>query len=88
MHSIFPCQVKCDADTYEIKLNVSDFAPDDLRVKVSGGELVIEADQSETADQHGTTARQFTRRFVIPEVGERYVAKHKYTTYPYFTRLC
>ena len=66
----FRWQVKCDADSYEVKLNVSDFAPDDLSVKVSEGELVIEAVQSELPDQHGTTARQFTRRFIIPEVGK------------------
>ena len=71
--------MKCDADSYEVKLNVSDFAPDDLSVKVSEGELVIEAVQSELPDQHGTTARQFTRRFVIPEVRKQNTWLNKHT---------
>ena len=39
--------MKCDTDSYEVKLNMSDFAADDLSVEISEGELVIEADQSE-----------------------------------------
>ena len=60
--------MKCDADVYQVKLNVSDFAPDDVSVRVRSGEVVVEAAHPELPAEHGTTSRQFTRRFVLPEV--------------------
>ncbi|KAK2182134.1 hypothetical protein NP493_365g00077 [Ridgeia piscesae] len=59
-------EVKCDADTYEVRLKVNDFAPDELAVKVKGGELVVEGEQSELPTTHGVSSRQFTRRFALP----------------------
>ncbi|KAL8616820.1 hypothetical protein ACOMHN_017857 [Nucella lapillus] len=50
-----------------LEMNLSHFAPDDIAVKFSGNRLVISGKHSSKPDEHGFVAREFTRKFLIPE---------------------
>lgn len=55
-------------DDFHTIINVQSFEPEQISVKVKGHEVVIEGKHEEQEDGHGFIARQFTRRFVIPEI--------------------
>ncbi|XP_037072345.1 alpha-crystallin B chain-like, partial [Pollicipes pollicipes] len=54
-------------DRVEMKLDVQHFTPDELKVKISDGKVVVEAKHEEKADEHGCVSRQFTRKYELPE---------------------
>ena len=62
-------QVEYNNKLFEIKLDVTDFEPSDLKVKIAGDRLSVSGKHSEKKDEHGFISREFTRQFVIPEVG-------------------
>ncbi|XP_014291250.1 protein lethal(2)essential for life [Halyomorpha halys] len=54
-------------DEFKINLDVQQFKPNELKVSVADGYLVIDGKHDERSDQHGLVSRQFTRRYKIPE---------------------
>merc|ERR1719278_1571362 len=59
-------QIKYEKDKLEIKIDVSEYNPEDLDVRVEGGHLVITAKQ-ETKEGSGTTkSRVFEQKFSLP----------------------
>jgi len=52
---------------FSIKLDVADYNPEDLSVKVSGDRLFISGKHSEKKDKYGYISQEFTRHFVIPD---------------------
>lgn len=54
-------------DEFKINLDVQQFRPNELKVSVADGYLVIDGKHEERPDQHGFVSRQFTRRYKIPE---------------------
>ena len=63
----FP-QVKYDRKEFEVKLDVSQYTPEELSVKIADNELVVSGSHQQKADKYGYVRREFTRRFVVPEV--------------------
>ena len=57
-----------DSRQFQVKVDVDEFDPEDLNVKVTGNRLVISGRHESKPDQHGFVSREFTREFVIPEV--------------------
>ncbi|XP_049766950.1 protein lethal(2)essential for life-like [Schistocerca cancellata] len=54
-------------DGLKVNLDVQQFKPDEVTVKVVDKFVVVEAKHEERQDQHGYISRSFTRRYLIPE---------------------
>lgn len=50
---------------------MSQYTPEEIKVKVVGDQLEISAKHSEKPDEHGYISREFTRQFLIPEVSNK-----------------
>jgi crystallin alpha B len=53
--------------TLQVNLDVQQFKPEELKVRVVDDYLVVEAKHEERSDEHGFISRQFTRRYKLPE---------------------
>lgn len=58
---------KCSENKFEIRLDLSNFEPQEFNVKIVDKDLVIECKHDEKKDQFGFVSRQFTRKFKLPE---------------------
>lgn len=47
-------------------LDVQQFAPGEITVKVSDGSIVVEGKHEEKQDEHGFVSRHFVRRYLPP----------------------
>jgi len=54
------------ADKFEVGLDVQFFTPNEIEVKVSGQELLINCRHEVRTDQHGTVAREIHRAYKLP----------------------
>ena len=55
-----------DQNHFRIKMDVKQFAPEDLVVKMKDNHLVIEGKHEEKIENEGLVTRQFVRRFSLP----------------------
>lgn len=53
-------------DKFEVILDVQQFLPSEISVKVTDKYVVVEAKHEEKQDEHGYVSRQFTRRYLLP----------------------
>lgn len=60
-------EVKTEDDGVQIKLDVNQFAPNEIEVKTIDNAIIIEAKHDEKMDDHGFVSRQFTRKYLLPE---------------------
>ncbi|KAK4886471.1 hypothetical protein RN001_002742, partial [Aquatica leii] len=51
---------------YEINLDVQQFEPNEITVKVNGNNVVVQAHHEEKQDQHGSISREFLRKYWVP----------------------
>lgn len=56
-----------DKGGLKINLDVQQFKPNELKVKVVDNCVVIEGKHEERSDEHGFVSRQFTRRYKLPD---------------------
>lgn len=59
--------VKADKDQFHVNLDVQQFKPDEISVKVVDKFIVVEGRHEEKQDEHGFIERHFTRKYLIPE---------------------
>lgn len=60
--------VKYDDDEFEANLDVQQFKPEEISVKVTGDNIVtIEGKHEEKPDEHGKIYRHFVRKYVLPK---------------------
>ncbi|KAL6254586.1 hypothetical protein P5V15_014638 [Pogonomyrmex californicus] len=59
--------VKADKDKFQVILDVQQFKPDEINVKVVDKCVIVEAKHEEKQDEHGWISRQFIRKYMIPE---------------------
>lgn len=59
--------VKADKDKFQVILDVQQFNPEEINVKVVDKCVVVEAKHEEKQDEHGWISRQFMRKYLIPE---------------------
>ena len=59
--------VKADKDKFQVNLDVQQFKPDEIHVKVVDKYVIVEGKHEEKQDEHGWISRQFTRKYLIPE---------------------
>ncbi|CAB0039288.1 unnamed protein product [Trichogramma brassicae] len=60
--------VEADKDKFQVTLDVQQFKPEEIDVKVVDRYVVIKAKHEEKRDEHGWISREFTRKYLIPEV--------------------
>uniref|UniRef100_D3TRY7 Crystallin alpha B n=1 Tax=Glossina morsitans morsitans TaxID=37546 RepID=D3TRY7_GLOMM len=53
-------------EKFEVILDVQQFSPNEITVKVTDRSVVVEAKHEEKQDEHGYVSRQFTRRYMLP----------------------
>lgn len=51
---------------FKVHVDVKNFEPNDITVKIQGNDVVIEGKHEERQDQHGFISRQFSRRYTLP----------------------
>lgn len=56
-----------DKAAFKVNLDVQQFQPEEVSVKVVDGFLVVEAKHEERQDKHGYISRSFTRRYKLPK---------------------
>lgn len=54
-------------DDFKVNLDVQQFKPEEVSVKLQGDYLVVEGKHEERQDKHGFISRQFQRRYKLPE---------------------
>jgi crystallin alpha B len=59
--------VKADKDKFQVILDVQQFKPEEINVKVADKYVVVEGKHEEKPDEHGIISRHFVRKYVIPE---------------------
>lgn len=60
--------VRFDKDNFQANLDVQQFKPEEITVKVTGDNvLTIEGKHEEKQDEHGYISRHFVRRYVLPK---------------------
>nr|AIU47039.1 heat shock protein [Phenacoccus solenopsis] len=59
--------IKSDEKAFEIVLDVQQFAPSEITVKVADGSVIVEGKHEEKQDEHGFISRHFVRRYVPPK---------------------
>jgi HSP20 family molecular chaperone IbpA len=56
-----------DKNGFEVKLDVQQFTPEELNVKMIDNFVVIEGKHEEKEDEHGFVSRHFVRKYKIPD---------------------
>lgn len=59
--------VKNDKEGFKVTLDVQQFKPEELNVKVVDNYVCIEGKHEERSDEHGFISRHFTRRYKLPD---------------------
>ncbi|CAL1276219.1 unnamed protein product [Larinioides sclopetarius] len=62
-----PLEQSEECKNFRVLMDVSNFSPKKIDVKILEKHLVIHAEHGTLADEHGTISREFTRKFEIPE---------------------
>lgn len=62
--------IQDDKDGFKINLDVQQFKPDEVSVKVIDWFIVVTGKHEERSDEHGFISREVTRRYYIPETVE------------------
>lgn len=60
-------EVALQKDKFKIDVDVKQFTPNEITVKVKDNSILVEAKHEEKEDEHGYVSRQFTRRYVLPD---------------------
>ncbi|XP_055604534.1 protein lethal(2)essential for life [Uranotaenia lowii] len=56
-----------DKEKFQIILDVQQFSPEEVTVKINGRSIVVEGKHEEKQDEHGFVSRHFTRRYMLPD---------------------
>ncbi|XP_071576741.1 protein lethal(2)essential for life-like [Temnothorax nylanderi] len=54
-------------DDFQVVLDVQQFKPEEISVKIVDDHLVVEAKHEDRQDRHGWVSRQFVRRYPLPQ---------------------
>lgn len=54
-------------DGFQVCMDVAQFMPNELNVKVIGNDIVVEGKHEERQDDHGYITRHFVRRYTLPK---------------------
>lgn len=54
-------------DGFQVSLNVQNFKPEEVSVKIADNNVIIEAKHEERSEDDGYVARHFSRRYTLPD---------------------
>ncbi|KAL5274016.1 CRYAA family protein [Megaselia abdita] len=57
-----------DSEKFEVILDVQQFLPEEINVKIVDKFVVVEGKHEEKQDEHGFVSRQFSRRYNLPSM--------------------
>jgi crystallin alpha B len=60
-------EVNVEKERFQVMLDVQQFRPREISVKVVNGFIVVEGKHEEREDEHGFISREFKRRYALPE---------------------
>lgn len=60
-------QLKNEKDKFKVMLNVNQYKPGEVEVKLVDNYVVIHGKHEDKLDEHGFIKREFTRRYLLPE---------------------
>lgn len=60
-------EVKNDDKQFQVTLNVKQFKPEEIEVKIVDNYIVIHGKHEEKSEENGTAAREFTRKYMLPQ---------------------
>lgn len=60
-------ELKNDKNKFKVMLNVNQYKPGEVEVKLVDNYVVIHGKHEEKLDEHGFIKREFTRRYLLPE---------------------
>lgn len=60
-------EIQNDGKNFKVNLDVQQFKPEEVSVKVVDGYVVVDGKHEERSDEHGYISRQFTRRYKVPD---------------------
>lgn len=63
-------EVKNDEKQFQVALNVKQFKPEEIQVKIVDNFIVIQGKHEEKQDETGFCSREFTRRYMLPQACE------------------
>jgi len=55
-----------DSEKFEVILDVQQFSPSEITVKIADRFVIVEGKHEEKQDEHGYVSRQFSRRYQLP----------------------
>lgn len=55
-----------DKEKFQVILDVQQFSPSELTVKITNNSIVVEGKHEEKQDEHGFISRHFVRRYMLP----------------------
>ncbi|XP_066998529.2 protein lethal(2)essential for life [Anabrus simplex] len=64
-------RVENNKDTFKIYLDVEQFKPEEIHVKLVGNNVVVQGKHEERPDEHGQIAREFERRYYLPRTVDK-----------------
>lgn len=59
--------IASDKDNFKVVIDVRQFKPEEISVKVVDRCIVVEAKHEEKRDEHGSISRQFLRKYLLPD---------------------
>ncbi|KAF2885860.1 hypothetical protein ILUMI_20313 [Ignelater luminosus] len=60
--------ITADKDKFQVSLDVQQFKPDEISVKVTDkNTITVEGEHEEKEDEHGFVSRRFIRRYMLPD---------------------
>lgn len=68
VEKVFSSSITLSDNEYEISLDVSAFQKDEILVKVKEHEIIVSGEHDEREDEFGYVSRQFTRKFILPDI--------------------
>ncbi|GFT80107.1 protein lethal(2)essential for life [Nephila pilipes] len=60
-------EVKNDDKQFQVSLNVKQFKPEEIQVKIVDNYIIVHGKHEEQEDDHGFVAREFTRKYMLPQ---------------------
>lgn len=73
-----------DNEKFEVILDVQQFTPNEITVKVTDKYVLVEGKHEEKQDEHGYVSRQFSRRYMLPS--EFYI-QHSHNKYNFLSLI-
>lgn len=58
---------KLDENGFQFKVDVTQFKPEEINIKLDDNVVTVEGKHEEKSDAHGTIERQFVRKFALPK---------------------